>query len=100
MIVLRGLLTLADGLLNLYSWVVIARVFASWVGANPFNQVTRTLSALTEPVFRPLRRFFPGIPVGGAILDIAPLLVILLLFVGRLFIAEIMLHTRTGGVSL
>ena len=68
-------------LLDLYSWVVIAAVIASWLIAfnvinlhNQFvRQVMRVLDALTEPVFRQVRRVIP--PFGG--LDLAPLIVLL-----------------------
>lgn len=70
--------------LQLYTYVIIAAVIASWlVGfgiVNSYNPVARTilrmLHALTEPVFRPLRRLIP--PMGG--LDLSPLLVLLLIF--------------------
>jgi YggT family protein len=70
--------------LQLYTYVIIAAVIASWlVGfgiVNSYNPVARTilrmLHALTEPVFQPLRRLIP--PMGG--LDLSPLLVLLLIF--------------------
>ena len=69
--------------LNLYTYVIIAAVIASWlVGfgvVNTYNQfartVLRTLHALTEPVFGPLRRIIP--PIGG--LDLSPMIALLLI---------------------
>lgn len=69
--------------LNIYEFVVIAAVIVSWLTAfnviNQYNNFVRTvlrlLIALTEPVFRPIRRIIP--PVGG--LDLSPLVVILLI---------------------
>ena len=68
-------------LLNLYWWVVIAAVIASWLVAfgviNMHNQIVlsivRGLYALTEPVFRQIRRVIPTI--GG--LDISPVIVLI-----------------------
>jgi YggT family protein len=68
-------------LLDLYSWVVIAAVIASWLIAfnvinlhNQFvRQVMRVLDALTEPLFRQVRRVIP--PFGG--LDLSPLIVLI-----------------------
>ena len=68
-------------LLNLYWWVVIAAVIASWLVAfgviNMHNQIVRSivrgLYALTEPVFRQIRRVIPTI--GG--LDISPVIVLI-----------------------
>ena len=68
-------------LLDIYTWVVIAAVVMSWLVAfgviNTYNQFARSvvhlLDALTEPVFRQVRRVIP--PIGG--LDISPLIVLI-----------------------
>jgi YggT family protein len=70
--------------LNLYTYVIIAAVIVSWLVGfgviNTYNQiarvVVRTLHALTEPVFGPIRRILP--PFGG--LDLSPLIALLLIF--------------------
>jgi YggT family protein len=77
------ILALISMVLNLYWYIVIAAVIMSWLTAfNVINQynnfarsVLRGLSALTEPVFRPIRRILPV--MGG--LDLSPLVVLLLL---------------------
>jgi YggT family protein len=68
-------------LLDLYWWVVIAAVVASWLIAfnviNLHNNIVRSLvhllDALTQPVFRQVRRV---IPVFSGI-DISPLFVLI-----------------------
>ncbi|HEV2563431.1 MAG TPA: YggT family protein [Rhizomicrobium sp.] len=68
-------------LIDLYTWVVIAAVIMSWLVAfgvvNTYNRYARSavqlLDALTEPVFRQVRRVIP--PIGG--LDISPLIVLI-----------------------
>lgn len=70
-------------LIDLYTWVVIIAVVVSWLVAfgviNTFNRfaraVVQALDALTEPVFRQVRRVVP--PIGG--LDLSPLIVLILL---------------------
>ncbi len=70
-------------ILDLYFYVIIAAVIASWlVGfgiVNSYNPIARTilraLHALTEPVFAPVRRILPAL--GG--LDLSPLIVLLLI---------------------
>lgn len=70
-------------LIDLYTWVVIIAVVVSWLVAfgviNTFNRFARAavqaLDALTEPVFRQVRRVVP--PIGG--LDLSPLIVLILL---------------------
>ena len=68
-------------LLDLYWWVVIAAVVASWLIAfnvinlhnNIVRGLVRLLDALTEPVFRQIRRVIPAF--GG--IDISPLIVLI-----------------------
>jgi len=70
-------------LIDIYIWVVIIAVVMSWLVAfgviNTFNSfarsVVRFLDAVTEPVFRQVRRVIP--PIGG--LDLSPLIVLILL---------------------
>ena len=68
-------------LLDLYWWIVIIAVVVSWLVAfgvlNTYHPtaraIVRALAALTEPVFRPIRRILP--PLGG--LDLSPLIVLI-----------------------
>ncbi len=68
-------------LLEIYWWIVIAAVVASWLIAfnvinlhNDFvRSVMRVLDALTEPVFRLVRRVIPAF--GG--LDFSPIIVLI-----------------------
>jgi YggT family protein len=77
------LLWLFDTLVWLYTVVIIAAVVVSWLTAfgvlNTYNPMARslirTLDALTEPVFRQVRRIIPAF--GG--LDLSPLIVLILL---------------------
>jgi len=70
-------------LIDLYTWVIIIAVVMSWLIAfgvvNTYNRFARAvigfLDAVTEPVFRQVRRVIP--PLGG--LDISPLIVLILL---------------------
>jgi YggT family protein len=70
--------------LEFYKWVVIAAVIVSWLTAfsviNPYNNFVRTvlriLNALTDPVFRQIRRVIPSI--GG--LDFSPIVVFLIIW--------------------
>ena len=68
-------------IVNLYQWVIIAAVIFSWLinfnVINPHNGFVRSLlqavSALTEPLLRPIRRALPD--MGG--LDISPIILLL-----------------------
>jgi len=81
---LAPIITLIIEILEIYKWIVIISVVTSWLVAlgvlTTANHVVRgvvdILYRLTEPVYRPFRRFLPHI--GG--LDIAPLIVLLLIW--------------------
>jgi YggT family protein len=69
--------------LEIYKWIVIAAVIVSWLIVfnviNTYNNFVRSLlhmlSALTEPVFRRIRKFLP--PMGG--LDLSPIIVFVII---------------------
>ncbi|HRK19562.1 MAG TPA: YggT family protein [Hyphomicrobiaceae bacterium] len=71
-------------LITLYTYVVIAGVIVSWlVGfgvVNPYNPFVRSLlqalSAVTEPLLRPIRRMIPDL---GSI-DLSPVVLLLACF--------------------
>lgn len=67
-------------LLNIFFWIIIAQVVLSWLIAfdvvNLKNAQARNLVALiqkiTDPVYKPLRKFIPAI----AGIDITPIIII------------------------
>ena len=73
-------------ILEIYKWIVIVAVIVTWLTAyNVINErnsfvrtVLRVLFALTEPVFRQVRKVIP--PISG--LDFSPIVV----FVGIWFL--------------
>lgn len=77
MYTIASLLSLA---INLYILVIIVQVAVSWMIAfeviNAENQqaknLTNLLKKLTDPVYKPIRKFIP--PIGG--IDLTPLIVI------------------------
>lgn len=64
-------------LLNLYSWLIIARALSSWLTNDLKNPIVRFLHQATEPVLRPLRQILSPGGVGG--IDISPILAIVLI---------------------
>jgi YggT family protein len=73
--VLEGLAIVADYLLWLYMWVIIARALISWVNPDPWNPIVRFLERATEPVLYPIRRRL-GWRMG---VDISPIIAILVI---------------------
>ena len=89
---MRAVLDIVLLLLNLYWWVLIVMIVMSWLFAfnviNAHNQfvaaIWRAVSALTEPLLRPIRRVIPS--VGG--LDLSPLV----LFIAIIFIQQVIAY--------
>jgi len=89
---MQALATLIDLAVTFYIYVLIANAIMSWLVAfnvmNPQNPIARqigyTLYRLTEPLLAPIRRLLPN--MGG--IDISPVVLIIILIVGRTFILE------------
>lgn len=50
---------LALALLQVYSWLLLSRVFLSWINPNPRNELLLMVIRVTEPVLAPLRTIIP-----------------------------------------
>ncbi len=81
---MRAILDVLLVVLQLYTYVIIAAVILSWLVAfnvvNRYNDVVRSIwnlvTALTEPLLRPIRAMVPNL--GG--IDISPFILLLLIF--------------------
>ncbi len=81
-------------ILDVYFYIIIASVIISWLIAfevlnvkNPQAQnLIKLLNKLTEPVYKPLRKFIP--PIGG--IDITPIIVIFAIFLLQNLIVRMM----------
>ena len=89
---MQSLLILIDTVIDLYMWVVIIWVIMSWLVSfqivNTHNRfvhlVSDFLHRVTDPALRPIRRVTPYL--GG--IDLAPLVLILILYFLRLLLRE------------
>ncbi len=61
--------------IQLYSFVVLARVLMSWINIDPYSPLARAIFNLTEPLLAPVRNMLP--PAAG--LDFSPIIVLVLL---------------------
>ncbi len=75
-------------ILYLFLVVLFAYSILSWVIASgrmaydsPVRKIQNVLSAICEPVLRPVRRLLPPVRVGGVGLDLSVLIVFLLVSV-------------------
>ncbi|MBF6556018.1 MAG: YggT family protein [Acidimicrobiales bacterium] len=75
-------------LLDLFLLVLFAYSILSWFTASgrlaydsPVRKVQNVLSAICEPVLRPIRRIIPPVQVGGVGLDLSVMVVFLIVLV-------------------
>jgi YggT family protein len=83
---LDALALVIDYGLQIYSWIVIARVVISWVNADPYNPIVRAIYSLTEPVLYRIRQ---ALPVFAGGIDFSPIVV----FMGILFLQSFLVQT-------
>jgi YggT family protein len=83
---LDALATVVAYVLQIYSWIVIARVVISWVNADPYNPIVRAIYSATEPVLYRIRR---ALPVFAGGIDFSPIVV----FIGIMFLQSFLVQT-------
>ena len=78
------MLTLVCGILRLVIWVIIAWIVLSYVVSfgrlgwdHPVRRLYDGLSRAIEPLMRPIRSVVPPVRIGGAALDLSPLILII-----------------------
>jgi YggT family protein len=71
---------LVCNLLDIYLLAIFAVIILTWFPIQPggaMDGVNRFLRTITDPVMMPLRRMIPPIQLGGALLDISPIILVL-----------------------
>ncbi len=63
-------------LFRIYSYVILARIFISWLPVDRTNPIIRLIYQITEPVLAPFRII---LPLGGMGIDLSPIIVFFLL---------------------
>ncbi len=76
-------------LLTLYTYGLIAYILLSWTSGSEMHRARIWLGQFYEPILRPLQRTFRPIRVGGALIDLSPIIVFILIFFARLIIREL-----------
>jgi len=86
---LMAVAKVADIVLVIFMWVVIARAVLSWVNPDPFNPIVRFIQNITEPVLHPIRTRLP-VHFGG--LDLSPIVVFVAIIFLRTFLVNSLLR--------
>ena len=74
---MSGIFALLALLLQLYSYVLLARALMSWIpNIDPYHPAVQFLHSITEPVLEPIRKLVP--PIG--MVDISMLVAFLLIW--------------------
>lgn len=67
---------IVNDLFNLYFWVIIVRIFLTWIPSiNWYAQPAKSLAAVSDVVLEPFRRIIPS--MGG--IDFSPIIALLFL---------------------
>jgi YggT family protein len=98
---LLSVLTVADFLLQVLLWIIVAQAILSWLVAfnviNTYNEFVRSflyaLDRMTRPLYNPIRRVLPDF--GG--LDFSPMVVLLIIVLLRRLLAVYTLQIALGG---
>lgn len=71
-------------LIQIYILVVFARILLDWVrvpSEHAVGRVRSVLATVVDPVLVPLRKIIPPVRMGGAALDLSPLVLLIALSV-------------------
>ena len=79
---LAKLVELADGLLTIYKYILIAAALISWVNPDPYNPIVNFLHRVTEPLLSRIRRKMPYM---GAV-DLSPLVAFALIYIVQIVV--------------
>jgi YggT family protein len=98
---LIALVDIADLLLSIITWIIIAQVVLSWLFAfnilNTSSSGVRTLAVaidrITAPLYRPIRRILPDF--GG--MDFSPMVVLLVIWLLQRLLADVALQIAYGS---
>jgi YggT family protein len=88
LLAMAKIVELANGLLTIYKYILLASVILSWVNPDPYNPIVRFIYRITEPLLRSIRRHMPDT---GAI-DLSPLVAFALIYVIQIVVFDTAYH--------
>jgi len=88
LLALAKMMELADGLLTIYKYILLASVIISWVNADPYNPLVSFIYRITDPLLRRIRRYMPN----TGMLDFSPLVAFALIYVLQIVVFDTAIH--------
>ena len=98
---LIALVDIADLLLTIVTWIIIAQVVLSWLfvfnvlntSSNGVRTFAVAIDRITAPLYRPIRRLLPDF----CGIDFSPLVVLILIQVIKKLLAGVVAQSYIGG---
>lgn len=84
LLALAKIVELANGLLTIYKYILLASVVISWINADPYNPIVNFIYRVTEPVLRRVRRYMPN----TGMVDLSPIVVFILIFLVQIIVFD------------
>ena len=63
--------------LEIYSFIILAKVLISWVRVDPYHPIVQFLNAVTDPVLEPIKSVLPQ----TGMIDFSPIVAFLIIMV-------------------
>ena len=88
LLALAKIVELANGLLTLYKYVLLASVVISWVNADPYNPIVNFIYRVTDPLLRRIREKMPD----TGMMDLSPLVAFAVIYVLQIIVLDTAYH--------
>jgi YggT family protein len=88
LLAIAKIVELADGLLTIYKYILLASVIISWVNADPYNPLVSFIYRITDPLLKRIRRYMPD----TGMLDFSPLVAFALIYVLQIVVFDTAIH--------
>jgi YggT family protein len=75
-----AVINVVQAILTVYWFLLIATAVISWVPDLAETQLGQLLARLTDPYLRLFRRYIPGIPLGGVVLDLSFIVAVIVFY--------------------
>jgi len=73
-----AIIKIASLAVNLYSMIVIAAAFMSWINPDPYNPIVKFIYGITNPIFKLTRKMLPA-SISRYKIDLSPIAILITL---------------------